>query len=65
MVVFAFFFAIFKASSLISIPSPVTFIFLLSSKYNDIIIHPVPVPKSNIFKDVSLFIFKAFYKINY
>ena len=58
----AFFFAISKASSLISIPSPVTFIFLLSSKNNDIIIHPVPVPKSNILRGVSLFSSKFFIK---
>ena len=58
----AFFFAISKASSLISTPSPVTFIFLLSSKNNDIIIHPVPVPKSSIFRGVSLFSSKFFIK---
>ena len=45
-----------------SIPSPVTLIFLLSSKYNDIIMHPVPVPKSNIFKDVCLLSLKLFIK---
>ena len=35
---------------------------LFSSKSNDIIIHPVPVPKSNILRGVSLFSSKLFIK---